>query len=160
MIGMYKLQKADWQAAFGIVLAIGCVSGLADSMHYDLLLAPFGATSVIAFAAYQSNFAAPRNIIGGYVVTSLIGVGTALLLGHTWWTYALGVAAAMLVKKWLNVMHPPSAAIPIIIINISNDAAMLEFALGSVLPGLSVLVTTAVIYNRFILKNGYPLWAG
>lgn len=156
---MYKLKKTDWQAGLGIIMAIGLVSGLANSIHYDLLLAPFGATSIIAFAAPKSEFAAPRNIIGGYVLTVLVGVGIALTLGHNWWTYALGVAAAMLLKKTFNVMHPPSAAIPIIIININNDYAMLEFAIESVLPGLLLLVLIAVIYNRFILKNGYPVWS-
>lgn len=77
---MYKLKKTDWQAGLGIIMAIGLVSGLANSIHYDLLLAPFGATSIIAFAAPKSEFAAPRNIIGGYVLTVLVGVGIALTL--------------------------------------------------------------------------------
>lgn len=156
--GFHKLEKSDFQAAFGIMLGIGMVSGLSSSVEYNFLLAPLGATSVIAFLAYDSEFAAPRNIVGGYCATSVVGVGTALFLGHTWWSYALGVALAMLIKRALGVVHPPSAAVPIIIISMEDRQAMLEFALESVLPGVLVLAATAVVYNRYILKLDYPLW--
>ncbi len=153
-----RITKEDWQAAFGIALAIGLVSLLSLSVSYNFLLAPFGATSVIAFLAHDSEFAAPKNILGGYFTTSIVGAGVALFLGHSWWSYALGVAAAMLVKKFFGVVHPPSAAIPILIISMENGRAMLYFVLESILPGLLVLVGTAIFYNRYILKNGYPLW--
>lgn len=127
-------------------------------MESHFLLAPFGATGVIAFLTHDSEFAAPKNIFCGYLITSVIGVAVAFLLGHSWWTYAFGVAAALLLKKACNTVHPPSAAMPILLISI-EDQKLLQFALESVLPGLLVLIFTAIVYNRYLIKNGYPLWS-
>ena len=155
---MHRLSRADFEAALGVILSIGFVSGISSSMEYNFLLAPFGATSVIAFLTHDSQFAAPKNILCGYLITSVTGVAVAFLLGHSWWTYAFGVAAAMLLKKACNTVHPPSAAMPILLISI-DEKSLLHFALESVLPGLLVLVLTAIVYNRYLLKNGYPLWS-
>lgn len=38
------------------------------------LMAPFGATCVILFAASASPFAQPRNVIGGHTVSAAIGL--------------------------------------------------------------------------------------
>lgn len=158
MLKQFKnITKKDLQAAFGVFISIGAVSAVSISVEHSILLAPFGATSVIAFLTHSSEFAAPRNIIGGYVVTSIAGVGIAFFLGHSWWTYALGVALALLLKRIAGVVHPPSAAMPIILIN-TEDGRLLDFAICSVLPGLIVLVAVAILYNRYLLGNKYPVW--
>lgn len=151
------MQQRTWLAAFGATIGIGAVAALSSSMEYNFLLAPFGATSIIAFLTYDSDFARPKNILGGYIVTSVIGVGVAVLLGHSWWTYALGVGLAMLAKVLLRVVHPPSAAMPILLIH-ANESNLMEFVVESVFPGLLLLVMIAVVYNRYILRNGYPIW--
>lgn len=141
----------------GIGIAIGLVAGISSSLQYHFLLAPFGATAVIAFLLSDTPAAAPKRILGGYLVTSIIGVGVAIVLGHSWWTYALGVALAMLIKKMLDVVHPPSAAVPILLISL-DEGKLFEFVADDLLPGLAVLVGVAIVYNRYIVRNGYPLW--
>ncbi|MDL2280929.1 HPP family protein [Selenomonadales bacterium OttesenSCG-928-I06] len=152
-----NLDKQSIFAAIGIFISIGAVSLLADTMHNQLLLAPFGATSIIAFLTPGAKYATPKNIICSYIVTAIIGVAVAYFMGHIWWTYAFGVGLALIVKKMFDVVHPPSAAIPIILIRAQEGTAF-SLALDSVLPGLLILVGIAIIYNRYILKNDYPLW--
>ena len=45
----------------------------------------------------------------------------AYILGHNWIVYALGVAIAMLVKSWFKAIHPPSAAMPIILLKANEQ---------------------------------------
>ncbi len=151
------IKKDDILSAIGIFCGIGLVSYVARSIDNNLLLAPFGATSIIAFLTPDSEFAQPRNIILGYCITSSVGLTAIYLLGHNWFSYALAVAIAMLVKVAFNAVHPPSAAMPIILLQ-DNDSGVLAYVLFDVLPGLLLLVSTAIIYNRYLLHKDYPVW--
>ena len=69
----------------------------------------------------------------------------------------LAVAVAMLIKVQCNAVHPPSAAMPIILIQI-KESTMLGYLIYEAMPGLVLLVAVAVIYNRYVLHKDYPLW--
>ena len=62
------MKRDEILAAIGIFLGIGTVSLVAKSVDNNILLAPFGATSIIAFLLYDSEYAQPRNIILGYII--------------------------------------------------------------------------------------------
>ncbi len=153
------IRKEELTAAVGIFIGIGLVALISTSLDDNLLLAPFGATSVIAFLVSDSEFAQPRNIILGYILTSITGIAVVFFLGNSWYDYALGVAAAMLVKSLFNAVHPPSAAMPIILIQINGNVdSIIYYVYADVLPGLFILVLSAVVYNKYILHKDYPLW--
>lgn len=154
---MMKISKDEIKSAIGVFWGIGLVAAVAESVDDNLLLAPFGATSVIAFLTPESKFAQPYNIVLGYTITSLVGLLVAYNLGHNWFTYALAVSLAMIVKVLFNAVHPPSAAMPIILIN-AKSSNILAYVFQDVIPGLLLLVAAAVIYNHFILRRDYPLW--
>ena len=151
------MKKEEILSAIGIFLGIGIVSLVSKSVDDNILLAPFGATSIIAFLLCETEYAQPRNIILGYIITSLVGIIVVFLLGHSWLVYALAVALSMLVKSWFKAIHPPSAAMPIILIK-ANEQGIIHYFLADVLPGIFILVLVAVIYNRYILQKDYPIW--
>ena len=109
------MKKDEILSAIGIFFGIGIVALVSKSIDNNLLLAPFGATSIIAFLLYDSEYAQPRNIILGFFITSIVGILMAYILGHNWIVYALGVAIAMLVKSWFKAIHPSSSAMQIIL---------------------------------------------
>ena len=152
-----RLTANELAAALGIFIGIGLVAFVAQSVDDNLLLAPFGATSIIAFLVPESDFAQPRNIILGYIITSGVGLSAASLLGHNWFSYALAVALAMLIKVLFNAVHPPSAAMPIILLH-DSGANIFYYVLHDVLPGICLLVFVAVIYNKYIRGLNYPWW--
>lgn len=154
---MMKISKDEIKSAIGIFWGIGLVAAIAESVDDNLLLAPFGATSVIAFLTPESKFAQPYNIVLGYSITSVVGLLVGYNLGNNWATYAFAVSMAMLVKVLFNAVHPPSAAMPIILIN-ANKTNILAYVIHDVIPGLLILVGAAIVYNHFILRKDYPLW--
>jgi CBS-domain-containing membrane protein len=46
-----------------------------------LLIAPFGASCVLVFALPESSLAQPRNVIGGHVISTAIGLMVLSLIG-------------------------------------------------------------------------------
>lgn len=154
-----KISKDDLKSAIGIFWGIGLVAAVAESVDDNLLLAPFGATSIIAFLTPEAKFAQPYNIVVGYTITSLVGLIVGYTLGNDWATYALAVSTAMIIKVLFNAVHPPSAAMPIILINAANNgSSIISYVAYDVLPGLLLLVGAAIIYNHFILHRDYPIW--
>lgn len=152
------MNKNEILSAIGIFLGIGTVALVSNSIDNNLLLAPFGATSIIAFLLYDSDYAQPRNIILGYAITSIVGLLVVFLLGHTWIVYALAVSLAMLVKAYFKAIHPPSAAMPIILLQ-ANEQGIVHYFLFDVMPGICLLVFIAILYNKFILRRDYPIWS-
>lgn len=155
------IDRDEINASVGIFLGIGLVAFLANSWDDKLLLAPFGATSVIAFLASDGEFAQPRNIVLGYILTSLVGTAILYFIGVNWYAYALAVSLAMIAKSLFHAVHPPSAAMPIILLHANANESVYEvlyYVFTEVLPGLLILVAVAIIYNRFILHKDYPFW--
>lgn len=155
------IDKDELIAAIGVFIGIGLVSLAAKSLDDNMMLAPFGATSVIAFLGSSSKFAQPRNIVLGYILTSSAGIAVVYTLGNNWYDYAFGVALGLLAKCLFNAVHPPSAAMPIILIQANQSesiSSIIHYVWSDVLPGLFILVITAIIYNRYILHRDYPLW--
>ena len=58
----------------GGTLAIFILCILTEISGYPLLMAPFGASCVLLFAASGSPLAQPRNVIFGHFLSSLIGL--------------------------------------------------------------------------------------
>ena len=64
--------------------------------EYTLVIASFGASAVLLFGAPRSPLAQPRNLVGGHIVSALVGVSVWKLCEHTpWLAQALAVATAI-----------------------------------------------------------------
>lgn len=103
-------------AGIGATLAIGLLSFLEVSMsEVALVMAPFGATTVLVFGVPDSPLAQPKNVIFGHLLTAIIGVAFTQYVGVTPLTLALatglGVSAMLLTKT----THPPAGANPMLI---------------------------------------------
>lgn len=125
-------------AGIGAALAIGVLT-VADASIEELLLimAPFGATTVLVFGIPNSPLAQPKNVIFGHLLTAFIGVLFVQFLEVNAITLAiatgLGVSAMLLTKT----THPPAGANPILIM---LTAQSWSFLVTPVLIGAVVIV--------------------
>ena len=62
------------RAWLGGALAIACVASTADWLSLSLLLGSFGASCVLVFGFPDLPFSQPRNLVGGHVLSSLVGL--------------------------------------------------------------------------------------
>ncbi len=145
--------RQAWWAFVGGAIAILALEALSDRMEVMLLMAPFGASCVLAFALPDAALSQPRNIIGGHVITTFCGLVISHLLGYTIWSVALAVGlgiAAMLLTK---TTHPPAGANPIIVI---TSASSWSFLFTPVLAGAIVIVCISLLYNNLFAHKKYP----
>lgn len=144
---------ATLKAGLGKALGVGAVAGLGAATGVPLLMAPFGASAVIALVLPASPLAQPANMIGGYLVSAAIGLCAAMVLPHSWWAVGLAAGLALAAMLALRVTHPPAGAVPILAQAATVPPA--EF-LAITVGGAALLVVIAALYHRLPPRIDYP----
>ncbi|KJK14082.1 HPP family protein [Pseudomonas sp. 2(2015)] len=137
----------------GATLAIGATGWLSQVSGALWLMAPFGASCVLAFGMPDSPLAQPRNIIGGHVIATLVGLAVLHTLGDSWWSAALAVGLALAAMQQTRTLHAPAGANPLVVI---ASHAPLSFVITPVLAGSLVIVAVAWCLNNARQANSYP----
>lgn len=137
----------------GAVLCIGCTGYLSELSGAQWLIAPFGASCVLAFGLPESPLAQPRSIIGGHLVTTLTGMLVLSLLGDAWWAAALAVGLALAAMQQTRTVHAPAGANPLVVMAVHPGPA---FLLTPVLLGSLVIVVIAWCVNNARSRASYP----
>lgn len=128
-------------------LVITVLGYLSQHTAWYIILPSFGASCVIIFVTPQSRFSRPQNIIGGHVLTSVIGIAMCNLFGCSWWGMALAVGIAIFLMQVFDIVHPPAAANPLLIM-LQGEIAW-GFVITPALMG-SLVLAAAVIVHRTI----------
>ena len=144
---------------FGIGLIAFLQSKVLLSQDNVLLIGSFGASSVLVYGAIQSPLSQPRNLIGGHVISALVGVSIQQLLPDLLWLSApLAVSASIVLMQITKTLHPPGGATALIAIIGSEKIKALGYwyVLSPVLTGVLILFLTAVIFNNMTPERSYP----
>ncbi|MDA8402539.1 MAG: HPP family protein, partial [Deltaproteobacteria bacterium] len=85
---------------------------------YDLtlLIGSFGASAVLVYGAIKTPLAQPRNLMGGHILSGIVGVASYKLLGHINMPLAAAVAVsfAIMLMHATKTLHPPGGATALI----------------------------------------------
>ena len=142
------LGKANF-ALRGLVggFAAICLLGLAGTgIHQTVLIAPFGASCVLLFAAPESPFAQPRNLVCGHLLTASVGLAMLWLFGNSIWSIGLAVGLVIALMELSRTVHPPAGANPVVIM--LGGKMKLFFLLTPVLLGVAILLVLALLVNN------------
>jgi CBS-domain-containing membrane protein len=139
-----------WAAELGI--------GATDSIF---LIGSFGATAVLLYAAPTAVFSRARNVVGGHVLSALVGVAVMQTsVGPQWLAAALAVSIAVMAMQITHTVHPPGGATALIAVIGSPRIKELGFAYA-VFPVLAgVLMMLGVAYLSATLGRASKLPAG
>ena len=139
------------------ITAFATQYALGTSAAWAWLVAPMGASAVLIFAVPASPLAQPWPVIGGNVVSALVGVGVALIV--PWPAIASGIAVggAILAMSLLRCLHPPGGAAALTAV-IGGPAVVATGWLYPLFPvGLNAVVLTATgILFHLVSKHSYP----
>lgn len=146
-------------ALLGLLLTglLGRLAVGGDNLMDLLLVAPIGASAVLVFAVPASPLAQPRAVIGGNVVSALVGITCALVIPNTLIASPLAVGLAIAAMMLLGCLHPPGGAVALIAV-IGGPAvakAGYLFALNPVAVNSVLLVIAGVVYGR-LTGHSYP----
>jgi CBS domain-containing membrane protein len=102
-------------ACAGAVIGIGLTALLSAWLlkgggYLPVLVAPIGASAVLLFAVPSSPLAQPWSIVGGNMISALVGVAAARLVADPAFAAALAVAGAILAMSLCRCLHPPGGA--------------------------------------------------
>lgn len=132
-------------AWLGGVLAITGLALISSWSHYPLVVAPFGASTMLLFGAPSSPLAQPRNIVVGNTVAALVSVVCVTSLGDGPWVMGLAVGLSIVLGQVLRCLHPPAGAVALLGVLLK---ARPVFVLMPILIGSVLLVLMAVLFNR------------
>jgi len=128
----------------------------AMGIEVALLAASFGASCVLVFAIPQSPLARPKNVIGGHLISTLVGLILLFTLGASPLTMALGVGLAIALMQATETLHPPAGGDPLIVL-LAAGAYGWSFLLTPILIGTVAIVIIGWLYHKFISKRAYAL---
>lgn len=111
------------------------------------LVAPMGASAVLLFALPSSPLAQPWPVIGGNVLSTLVGIVIAARVPDLPVAAALAVGVAIGLMFLLRCLHPPGGAAALLAV--LTHTVDPKFALFPVLLDAVVLVLAAAAYNTF-----------
>ncbi|GEM49322.1 HPP family protein [Deinococcus cellulosilyticus] len=139
-----------FSGAFLVIFSLALITRFS---HLSVLFAPLGASAVLLFAVHESPLAQPRAIIGGHLVSALVGFGLLHLMGNTPLAQGTAVGLSIALMMLTRTLHPPAGATPLVIL---QTAPPVEFLLSPLLPGTVLLVLLGVLYHRFAARRSYP----
>ena len=124
--------------AAGGAIAIGIMEAFSISTMYPLVAIPFATSIVMVLGSPQAAPAQPRALIGGHLVSTLVGVLMVKLCGPAPWAAALAVGLAMVAMHLTGTFHPPAGIDPLVVVvnNMSWGFLLAPVAIGAVLLAL------------------------
>ncbi|MFP9116247.1 HPP family protein [Flavobacterium sp. RNTU_13] len=123
------------------------------------LIGSFGASCVLVYGVIESPLAQPRNLIGGHLVSAVIGVSVQKLLPDLLWVAApLAVSLSIIAMQITKTLHPPGGATALIAATASPQIRSLGYmyVLSPVLSGCLILLVVALIFNNLTPMRKYP----
>ncbi|MEJ5082574.1 HPP family protein [Ochrobactrum sp. MYb379] len=149
-------------ACFGALLGI-CLTGfitaaiLGKSIALPIIVAPIGASAVLLFAVPASPLAQPWSIIGGNVISALVGITVVHFIDNQVLAIGLGVGLAIAAMSFGRCLHPPggAAALTAIIGGPAVTDLGYQFALIPVGLNSAMLVILGIAFHR-LTRRKYP----
>ncbi|MDQ8045797.1 MAG: HPP family protein [Solirubrobacteraceae bacterium] len=133
--------------ATGLVLA-----GVGAATHASMIIGPFAATASLKHAAPRNPLVQPRNIVGGYLVGTLVGVAAGLVFGPTVIATIGTAALAAVLLMALGVEHPPAIAMAVVAVQ-APTAHVIQIAL----VGAIAMVLTMAALAPALHRERWPL---
>lgn len=156
------ISEVFW-SGLGAFLGIYAVGWLAaeqvGALDRMMLIGSFGASAVLIYGAITSPLAQPRNLLGGHIISALIGVAVYQVLGENP-ALAAGVAVsfAIIAMQLTKTLHPPGGATALIAVIGSPQVHELGYLYAIVPVGLGALVmlVIALLVNNIPRSRRYP----
>lgn len=152
----------QWVAAlgalFGIATVVLATHALLGQKAAIFVVPSLGATAVLVFAAPHSLFAQPWSVLGGNLLSALIGVLCQQLIPDTTLAAATAVAVAIAVMHMARCIHPPGGATALAAVIGGTDIHQLGFAYALYPVGLNclLLIGVGIAFNYPFAWRRYP----
>jgi CBS domain-containing membrane protein len=151
-----------WRSGFGILIGMGLCAlflhALSGAGHW--MLVPLAGTLVILYVQPHSPVAQPWPVIGSYLVSCLVGLVCAYWIAAPQLAAALAMAISVWLMLRLRCVHPPGAAMALLIVLDTPPSSMATFQLlEQVALNVGVALVTTMLVSIYLLRRTYPYTA-
>jgi|UniRef100_A0A7V6A177 CBS-domain-containing membrane protein len=150
----------SWLGSFlGIAVVAWLNDGFLEKTDLVLIIGSFGASAVLIYGAIKSPLAQPRHLIGGHIISAIIGVTAwKLLFFQPWLAAALAVSVAIAVMHLTKTLHPPGGATALIAVIGGPKIHHLGYlyVLMPVAAGAFIMLVVALAVNNLAPSRRYP----
>lgn len=141
-----------WQGLGG-ALAVGFMEVAAWLGETPLALIPFATSIVLVLGMPEAEAAQPRALLGGHVISTLVGLAMLAIFGSSEPAAAAAVGLAMVAMRATGTMHPPAAINPIIVV---VEGMKPGFVLVPVGLGAMLLAAYAFGWHNLARRGSWP----
>ena len=124
--------------AAGGAIAIASMEVFSVTTAFPLVAIPFATSIVLVLGSPNTEPAQPRALIGGHLVSTLVGLVLVKLCGPAPWAAALAVGLAMVAMHLTRTFHPPAEIDPLVVVvnNMSWSFLVVPVGIGALLLAL------------------------
>jgi CBS-domain-containing membrane protein len=140
-------------AGLGGAIAIGGMELFSLAMHYPLAVIPFATSIVLVIGSPGAEPAQPRALVGGHVVSALVGLAVLQLTGPQAWAAAVAVGVSILAMYVTGTFHPPAGINPLLVV---SGNLPWTFLFAPVLAGALLLTAFAYVWHRGVRRQPWP----
>ena len=140
-------------AGLGGVIAIGAMEWFSLAARYPLAVIPFATSIVLVIGSPDAESAQPRAVIGGHVVSALVGFAVLKLTGPQAWAAAVAVGLSILAMYVTGTFHPPAGINPLLVV---SGNLPWTFLFAPVLAGAVLLTAFAWVWHRWVRRQPWP----
>ena len=105
---------------------------------FPLVAIPFATSIVTVLGSPKAGPAQPRALIGGHLLSTLVGLVVAKICGPAPWAAAVAVGLAMVAMHVTGTFHPPAGIDPLVVVvnNMSWSFLVIPVGVGALLLAL------------------------
>jgi CBS domain-containing membrane protein len=147
-------------SSFIAIFAVAWVTQtLSVSAAYPIIVASMGASAVILFIIPHSPLAQPWPLVGGHLISAIIGITCAQLIADTIFASACASGASVFAMLLLRCLHPPAAATALTPILAGGPFNFMNYSFVLMPVGINVaiMLVMAIVINRWVLRYEYPI---
>jgi hypothetical protein len=151
-------------SAAGGFTAILCIylasSAVLGGPTIFVIVSSMGSTAVMLFAVPHGPLSQPWPLLGGHLLSAIVGVTCLKYVPHPYLAGALAVGLAIGAMHYLRCIHPPAGATALAAIVGADYVRPLgyQFVITPVMLNVAIILSVAVIFNAFFPWRRYPAW--
>ena len=132
-ISLENIDKSNmfwaWIGSFLGIIAISYFHmDILDDKDLTLVVGSFGASAVLIYGVPNSPLSQPRNLIGGHLLSAIVGVVSyKLFSSNLFLATAIAVSTSILIMQLTLTLHPPGGATSLIAVIGGEQIHELEF---------------------------------
>ena len=141
-------------AFVGLLLVLALAKYLGELSGLDeWLMASLGASALLVFALPQSPMAQPWAVIAGNTISALVGISVIHVISEPLIAMPLAASLSILGMFILRCLHPPAAAVALIVV--LGHVMHYRYAFFPVMVDSMLLILAGAVYSNLTGKK-YP----